>query len=246
MNKPLSIGSVFSSSVAVLFSNSGAFFLMSLLIYAPFIAFTVWLSNQMTIESATKDVQLHALVLLVSNLLLGPLVAAAVTFGVLQRLRGKPASFGACLRVGFAQMFPVLGVALLTGLIVGLGSMLCLVPGLMFMMQYFVATPVAVVEGKGGMAALRRSGELTAGRRWPLFGLYVLVLIINIGVPQLARVAMISTPPTAPDLAHYLLVNTLVVVLLQAFYAVVVAVAYHDLRVSREGVDTEEIASVFD
>ena len=30
------------------------------------------------------------------------------------------------------------------------------------------------------------------------------------------------------------------------FYAIVVVVTYHDLRVAKEGVDTEQIAAVFD
>jgi hypothetical protein len=31
-----------------------------------------------------------------------------------------------------------------------------------------------------------------------------------------------------------------------AFYAIVIVVAYHDLRVAKEGVDTEQIAAVFE
>jgi hypothetical protein len=31
-----------------------------------------------------------------------------------------------------------------------------------------------------------------------------------------------------------------------AFYAILVAVAYHDLRVAKEGADTEQIAAVFE
>ena len=31
-----------------------------------------------------------------------------------------------------------------------------------------------------------------------------------------------------------------------AFYAIVIVVTYHDLRVAKEGVDTEQIAAVFE
>ena len=49
--------------------------------------------------------------------------------------------------------------------------------------RWFVAVPAAVAEGLGPLAALRRSGDLTAGNRWIIFGVaavfYILGLVVR-------------------------------------------------------------------
>ncbi len=42
------------------------------------------------------------------------------------------------------------------------------------------------------------------------------------------------------------LVNLIWSAIWTAFYAIVIVVTYHDLRVAKEGIDTEQIAAVFE
>ena len=67
----------------------------------------------------------------------------------------------------------VVDVAFVTGVMVGIGFVLLVVPGLILACMFFVAVPVAVVERPGVFEALARSGRLTRGHRVPILGVLV-------------------------------------------------------------------------
>jgi uncharacterized membrane protein len=120
-------------------------------------------------------------------------------------------------------------------------------------MMWFVATPVCVVEQLGPFRSLGRSRELTKGHRWKLFGLMLVILIpaLIVGAILGAVVAVLGTGwflsmSTALATPLGQVVNLIWSAAWSAFYAVTVVVTYHDLRVAKEGIDTEQIAAVFE
>jgi hypothetical protein len=95
-----------------------------------------------------------------------------------------------------------------------------------------------VVENIGPLAAMHRSAELTRGHRWKI----LIFTFAFIGVFALYVVA-------APEgLGQLILagINVIVNGIVTAYFKVVAAMIYHDLRTVKEGVATEEIAAVFD
>src|SRR5262249_43401393 len=123
------------------------------------------------------------------EMILQPLSTAAVTWGVLQQLRGKTTTFTECLRAGLLRMSTVFAVSLVAGLITFAGTMALCVPGLVALTMFFVAAPVAVVEGLGVGDSLRRSLELTDGSRWSIFQIFGLIVLIEVGVSFVALLA---------------------------------------------------------
>jgi hypothetical protein len=63
-----------------------------------------------------------------------------------------------------ARLPAVVALALLSGIIVGIGTLLCVIPGIYFYVAFAVAVPVLLVEGAGPSRALGRSRELVRGR----------------------------------------------------------------------------------
>ena len=123
-----------------------------------------------------------------------------------------------------------------------LGMLLLIVPGLILMTMWYVAVPACVVEGTGPVRSLGRSRELTAGYRWKMFGLILLVIVISvIG-------SMVVTLPAVflAGIWGQLAVQLVWAGLSGGFGSVLIAVAYYYLRVAKEGVDVDQIASVFD
>ncbi len=95
-------------------------------------------------------------------------------------------------KVGYKMFWPVLWVAVLRVLIVAGGLLLLIVPGIIWGLQYSLATQVAVIEGKRGRDALRRSKELTKGRMFEtLVNLGVIGLIIGYGTWLVAAAVLI-------------------------------------------------------
>ncbi len=184
---------------------------------------------------------------LVAALLLQPLSTASVTYGVLQQLRGRPASLGDCVRVGMSRMLAVLGVAIVAGTLMFFGFLACVIPGLFFMTAYYVATPAAVVERLGVSQAMSRSWQLTEGLRWSVFGLIFALTALGGMVESVVSIPTQSMEPTGVTQTVIIsLVGSIVGVGVDALRAVACAVAYHDLRTEREGVTSQDLARVFD
>jgi uncharacterized membrane protein len=108
--------------------------------------------------------------------------------------------------------------------------------------MWFVAVAACVVERRGPFAAMGRSNQLTKGHRWKIFGLLILLILVSVLAALL--IGLILTPLGSTILTF--IVNVVWSAIWGAYYATAVAVSYHDLRVAKEGVDIEQIASVFD
>jgi hypothetical protein len=85
---------------------------------------------------------------------------------------------------------PVLGslilVAVVAGILIVIGFVLIIVPGLILLTLWSVAVPAVVIERPSGLAALGRSRELVRGNGWQVFGviilLYFLVLVVSVAL----------------------------------------------------------------
>jgi len=87
---------------------------------------------------------------------------------------GEHANFRDSVRVGRERPWSVLFAEVM----VQIGIFFCCV-GIFFSVAHFwMATPVVVLEGSGGTAALERSSRLTADRRWNAIGLWLLLTAI--------------------------------------------------------------------
>lgn len=249
-----SIGNVLSRSFGVFFGEFPSLFAIALIIYVPFMILVVLMSGGSP-EAAVDglvDVELPGaevappstgdqLTSLLSTVL-SYLIAAAVSYAVFQRLRGREVSIGDSLSVGFKRLLPVLGVAILTMLVIGLGFVLLIIPGLILMCVLYVATTAAVVERPGVVGAMNRSAELTKGHRWEIFGLVLIVGVMSFAVGFVLLMAFGVTE----NVLLFTILSGLLGLVFSLFGAVCQVVAYHDLRVEKEGVDTEVIAAVFD
>jgi hypothetical protein len=175
-------------------------------------------------------------------LILNTLAQAVILYGAFQAMRGRPVNLGECLKVGLSRFLPIIGLIICAYLAIWVGFMLFIVPGLILAIMWYVATPVCVVEQRGPLASLGRSSELTKGHRWKIFGmvalLYIAAMIVGLIIGALLG---LTRSPILVTLGTLVWTGAW-----GAFYAIFGVVTYHDLRVAKEGVDTDQIAAVFD
>ncbi len=175
------------------------------------------------------------------------IVTAALVYGTIQHLRGRPADVGDSIAQGLALVFPGIGVILVSGLLVLAGLLLFVVPGVFAYALFWVAVPVAVVERTGINASLRRSAALTRGNRWRILGLTVVLIMFQWLLAEAVTLPMDLFTDSAEPAGFF---ATLVYLILDTVYlalsAVVTAVGYYYLRVAYDGADIEQIATVFD
>ncbi len=245
---PVTTGSLIQRSFLIFRSGFVSFATLALIFYSPIVLLR-FLEPAGEPAGADPDMALAAsstaiLLLLLAYLLLIPVASAAVVYGVFRGLRGKPATIVQCLSVAASRGPAILGLALLNLLVVGLGFLLCITPGVILTCGLFIAGPALIVEQLDPITAMRRSWQLTDGHK-----LTILILALTIGVLQLG----ISIPITmalgadtsgndafgnedpATDFGLYEMLDSLLTIVFIAFNAVAAAVTYHDLRSLREG-----------
>lgn len=240
MGPTIETGSVFARSFSALAARFGPLYGSVVVIYIPLIGALLFVSTLATSE--TTSVLLVALGV-IGFALLAPLASAAVIRGVFLHLRGQDVRFDDCWRGLGSLWLRVLGVSILAGLAVLVGYMLCLVPGLIIQAALFVAMPALVVERIGVGDALDRSWKLTDGHRMRIFFIVVGLVLLSVALGFVVGFVLsaLGVPAVARELVSQLLQSVMT-----AVQAVVAGVVYFDLRELREGLDLDDLASVFD
>jgi MFS family permease len=235
------VGGVLNRTLSVLSRNFLTFFIVTAIAGLP----TIVLSQSMALSGTNRSAAALFGLLVLGGFLaivLYTLSQAIVLYGAFQDMRGRSVSLAESLQVGLRRFFPIIGVAISVSFAVMVGLMLFLVPGLIWLSMWFVATPVCVVEKLGPFQSMGRSADLTKGHRWKIFGLMLLLFLISAVASSM--IGAISAVVGGPILE--LIASVIWNGIWGAFYAVAAVVTYHDLRVAKEGVDIEQIASVFD
>lgn len=104
------------------------------------------------------------------NLMTVPLSAGYV-YHTLSESRHSPTRVSSIF-YGFQMVWKTLGLSLLTGLLVFLGLILFIVPGVIFVYRYSMSLYILVDDpSKGIVQCMRESGQLMRGNKWRLFKL---------------------------------------------------------------------------
>jgi len=83
--------------------------------------------------------------------------------GFLYAVVDEQLAFSAALEKGKTVILPLLWVGFLTGFIISGGFLLCIIPGLIFMVWFFFAQFIVIKEDVRGMGALLKSKEYVRG-----------------------------------------------------------------------------------
>ena len=177
---------------------------------------------------------------IVLSIVLSALSQAVILYGAFESMRGGRPDVLTSFRHAWRRFLPVIGVALLTAILAGLAGLLLIFPAFMLTAAWYVATPACVVERIGPWQAMTRSATLTRGHRWKLFGVMIVMAIIGAFGSGLIEALAAGAGAIIGVVAALIWTA-----LFGAYGAILVVVIYHDLRVAKEGVDTDQIAAVF-
>ena len=168
------------------------------------------------------------------------LLLALLSMAVFQSLSGKKLSLiDACRQSGPTLPWALLAVIAADVLVV-IGTLLLILPGILCMVLFFVAVPVAAVEGVRPEKALSRSVELVNGHGWPVFGLIVLYFAAALG--SFFLLDPLFEDDSMPDLILYWGPE----LIFDAIFAVAAGVSYYDLRYLKEDVHLHSMREVFE
>jgi uncharacterized membrane protein len=236
-----SVGGVIGRAVSIYFRNLSTFIPMSIIAYLP-----VWIGIAVLGDAAVPDLSAGAtaglsgsfLVLTLLAMLASYWLQAALVYGTISTMRGNRASMGETFSRSLGALGTVILLAIVISICVGLGLILFIVPGIVIAVMFWVAIPAEVVERGGVGASLKRSRELTKGHRWSIFALVVLLIVLMMLISGVLGM-IIGQSEGLPAIVFQEILGMFV----SGIWAVITAVAYHDLRVIKEGSGAEQIGT---
>ena len=220
--------------------------LLAAVLYTPVV---VWIATSTPDLTATKDALVNNYFVRPTYVLVGlaTFMAPLLTYRIIQDLNGTRVSLLTSIKYGMRGIVPAILLAAITNVLamVPIGGIL----GAIINCIWFVASPAAVAERLGPVAALSRSAVLTKGRRWGIFGLTFVVGLLMV-LLMLAYIIPMVQHPDLQDPAGQFKQAAIVIVLLAALFntltGIVAAVSYALLRQDKDGVTHEELARVFE
>ncbi len=190
---------------------------------------------------------LTSLITVAGGLIASAIAEAGTVYAVSTIYLGGVTSIAGALRKVAGKAGRIFLINFAVGLLVGLGSLLFLLPGLYALASYALAIPAAVLEDLTVSDALARSSKLSEGSRMKILLIYILVLILVVSVSAALglveqQVFSLSSAlgSTLANLLNAILqfaIDTLVFPLL----TIALVLVYYDQRVRKEAFDLQRL-----
>jgi uncharacterized membrane protein len=238
-----SISNVFSNTFGVIARNAPLFLGLSLVIVGlPQLLIGMVMTPQSSdplVLFASPGAIFTSMIGYVVFLFLSIVLQASLIVASANDLAGRPVNFGECVNRAVAKLLPLLALGIVVAIGVSIGFVFLVIPGVILYLMWMVAVPVLMVENLGVFESLSRSAALTKGSRWKLLGLIVVFFIFSmiIAIP----IGVISLISTSLSLVSSALLSTVSA----AVGAAGIAAIYIELRGSKEGTNSDQLASVF-
>lgn len=251
------VGRTLSQSFAVLFRLFPLFLIVLVVTGVPEMYAGHWITERL----GEPVLQLHGsgtISLICGSLATGifdGLTYGVLTFATVRILSGDPARIQACIRRGVAvwpQLAVVMGLQELCWQVSSethhiVTQVVDLTANMLILIALWLYSATVAVEGRGLGDGIRRSLSLVSGN-----GLRILaILLIVVGMVVIPAVVIDEIAPDgfaifspAPD--GIITIANVLDRILTAFFAILAAVSFHQIRTEKEGAPVEDLALVFD
>ena len=187
------------------------------------------------------------------SLVIQALVQGALVRATLAYTRGERATLAQCVNASLAVLLPLIGLAVLMGLGIGIGMIFFLVPGVILFVMWSVASPALVAERTGVFEAFGRSRYLTKGARWKVFGIqlillavyYIFLLVFGALTVAISGGSVASLFVTGGLPVSWILVTIVSSTLVNTVWSTVQSSLYVELRNWKEGLPEQALEEVF-
>jgi hypothetical protein len=176
-----------------------------------------------------------AVIAAVIGVIISAVLQAATVRAAAQGTIGDAVDVEASYRYGFHHIGSVILVGLLYGLTVGLGFILLIIPGIIFLVFFSVSIPALVIENRRGTEAMSRSWNLVSGNFWHAFGTIVVAALIA-GLVS----GLLSSIGGSNWIVRWIF-NAIAQIVTVPFSALVSVLLYLDLRSRKEALTVDAL-----
>jgi hypothetical protein len=160
----------------------------------------------------------------------------------------KPTRAVDCYRQMRSRIWRAFGVELGTWFFIALAWLAFIVPGILVAVRWALALPVCILEDAGFSVSVSRSNDLSDGKRWQIFLIYFLKVILDYAATYIAYIPLIVViivftmtdrePPLWIFTLFFPLYGLCQIVFLP-LSAIAFPLVYYDARVRKEALDLE-------
>lgn len=231
LDVPRDAGDLIATTLVVFMRHALLFLSLTLLVVAPFVILVTGVWAGALEHGADADVPLGPAIAAIALSILMPVLVTALHAVVVRDLgKGRVPTAGQALRAAVPR-FPRAGAAVLVYMVLACGGLiLLLVPGVWVIVAGYFTTQTAVMEGRGPLAAFRRSTELVDDRWWRTAGTLALgwLMLAIVFFPVGLAIEAVDSGVV------YVLLNALVQVVQMSLTALFGTLMYFSLRARKE------------
>jgi hypothetical protein len=253
--RPMGIGDILDAAIRLYRARFVAFLTISLIVYIPYVLVLLLAGQALVgppeyVETPFGQQAVYppgvllfqALSRMLFFIVVWPLVQGALTYNISAEYLGERISAAESYRRAARRMLPLIGTQFAAGLVVMLGFLLLIVPGVIFSLWYMIVPPVVLLETLSGGRAMSRSHELMKGNLGKGFTLAFLVALLNLLVTA-GFGAVLGVMGLAENQVVIETVTNLVEAFLLPFLVAPTILLYYDLRIRKEGLDLQVLAA---
>jgi hypothetical protein len=217
LTTPRTVGQLLRAAVDLFAGWAWLFLLAAAIVLVPYGVITVLVTNTKHVSTTTE-----LIVALADIAIVNPFVAAVQMQALSDLGAGRRPMAGSVLARGLRVLPAVIAAGIIAGLPEFLGLIYApfVLPGLLAAIRLAVAAPVAAAEDVSWPDAVRRSFALTRGSSWRIFGLLLIQAVLT----------LITAALVGQNVVTAAIVGIALAILAQAFFTLVIALLYFDLR----------------
>jgi hypothetical protein len=190
---------------------------------------------------------LAALVGLITYWIIFPLVTGAITKAVSDTYLGNPVTPGGALREAWRSAGTLVLTQLVAGVIVTLGLLLLIVPGVLWMLSYALIAPVVMVEAserRNRAEIRRRSWDLVSGNRGKVFVIIFIVFVMNLLLSSGSGwvTGLFFAGASNIHAVIQSILQNFISILVSPLQTIAITLLYYDFRIRKEGFDLEMLS----
>jgi hypothetical protein len=247
--RPRGLGDILSAAFEIYKNNASKLLMIVAIVVVPLTLISAVIVRILEPPLTTTDVngvptlETRSFGIILAASLIGAAIAviisailqAATMRGAALATVGDPVDIEASYKWGLKRFGSVLLVAVLVGLAVGIGFILLIIPGIIFLTFLAVSIPALVIENRRGTDAMKRSWNLVSGNFWHVLGVIVVAFLITAVVSSVLRSIGGSNWFVA------WIFNAIAQIITAPFSALVSVLLYLDLRARKEALTADSL-----
>lgn len=241
--RQLSFGEVWGEAFNLYMDNFFPLSIIAALSYIPYLFFKF--NPPADPNNPDPGTMLTFFLFIVLSMILSSISSAFMLEYVSKRYLGKTQTLNQYLNSVIPLIIPIMALSILIALIVGVGMLALIVPGIFCALGLSIGIEILIVERKGVTDAISRSFYLTKGEKGEIFMFTVILAMLTFAFQHILRVLfeVINISNIIVNMDQ--LIMMVGQILLAPLGASVFILIYFNIRIKKEGFDLEHMVDQF-